>query len=115
MPKQSKHMAPYPPEFRAEAIRLARTSGKPHAEIARELGMTGEALRLWLKQAELDEGKRKPMIWELQRLLHDDAVTIIPDFRDFLDAHNVRVGGHTPHHGFDLDNNLICEKAWLRS
>ena len=54
----SKHVAPYPPEFRAEAIRLARTSGKPHAAIARELGMTGETLRLWLKQADLDEGKR---------------------------------------------------------
>ena len=66
-------------------------------------------------KAELDEAKRKPMIWELQRMLHDDVATIIPDFRDFLDAHNVRVGGHTPHHGFDLDNNLICEKAWLRS
>lgn len=44
----AKHLPPYPPEFRAEAIRLARTSGKPHAEIARELGMTGETLRLWL-------------------------------------------------------------------
>ena len=54
----AKHMAPYPPEFRTEAIRLARTSGKPHAEIARELGMTGETLRLWLKQADLDAGKR---------------------------------------------------------
>src|SRR6266852_8181551 len=53
-----KHMPPNPPEFRAEAIRLARTSGKPHAQIARELGMTGETLRLWLKQADLDEGKR---------------------------------------------------------
>ncbi len=66
-------------------------------------------------KAELDDSKRRPMLWELQRLLHDDAVTIIPDFRDFLDAHNKNVGGHTPHHGFDLDNNLICEKAWLRS
>ncbi len=54
----SKHMQPYPPEFRTEAIWLARTSGKPHAEIARELGMTGETLRLWLKQADRDEGKR---------------------------------------------------------
>ena len=52
-------MPPYPPECRAEAIRLARTSGKPHAEMARELGMTGETLRLWLKQADLDEGKRR--------------------------------------------------------
>jgi transposase len=53
-----KHLWPYPPAFRAEAIQLARTSGKPHAQIARELGITGEALRLWLKQAERDEGKR---------------------------------------------------------
>ena len=49
----------YPPEFRAEAIRLARTSGKPQTEIARELGMSGETLRLWLKQADLDDGKRR--------------------------------------------------------
>ena len=58
MAKQSKHVAPYPPEFRAEAIRLARTSDKPRAQIARELGLTGETLRLWVKQAELDEGQR---------------------------------------------------------
>lgn len=52
----AKHMVLYPPEFRAEAIRLARTSGKPHAEVARERGMTGETLRLWLKQTDLDDG-----------------------------------------------------------
>src|SRR5260221_6939095 len=55
----SKHLPPYPPEVRAEAIRLARTSGKAHAQIARELGMTGDlGVRLWLQQAEVDEGKR---------------------------------------------------------
>ena len=53
-----KPKPPYPPEFRAEAIRLARTSGKPHAQLARELGMTGETLRQWLKQADLDAGAR---------------------------------------------------------
>jgi hypothetical protein len=35
----SKHTAGYPPEFRAEAIRLARTSGKPTTQLARDLGM----------------------------------------------------------------------------
>ena len=40
-------------------MRLAPTSGKPHVEIARELGMTGETLRLWLKRADLDDGKRR--------------------------------------------------------
>jgi transposase len=54
----SKHVSPSPPEFRAEAIRLARTSGKSHAQLARELGMTGETPRRWLKQTDLDDGKR---------------------------------------------------------
>ena len=47
MRKASKHVQPYPPEFRAEAIRLARTGGKPHAQIAQDFGMTSETLRLW--------------------------------------------------------------------
>ena len=58
MAKTSKQVQPYSPEFRAEAIRLARTSGKSRSEIARDLGMTSETLRLWLKQADLDAGKR---------------------------------------------------------
>jgi len=58
MAKPSKHIQPYAPEFRAEAIRLARTSGKSHRQIAEDLGMTSETLRLWLKQADLDAGKR---------------------------------------------------------
>ncbi len=37
---------------------MPRTSGKPRAQIARELGLTGETLRLWLKQADLDAGTR---------------------------------------------------------
>jgi transposase-like protein len=41
MAKASKHIQPYPPEFRAEAIRLARTSGKSHREIAEDLGIIG--------------------------------------------------------------------------
>jgi transposase len=48
MAKTSKHEQPYSPEFRVEAIRLARTSGKSHAQIAQDLGMTSETLRLWL-------------------------------------------------------------------
>ena len=74
-----KSKPPYPPEFRAEAIRLARTSGKSHAEIARELGMTTETLRQWLKQAELDEGKRSDGLTtdeqeELRRLRRENRI-----------------------------------------
>src|SRR5260370_32301388 len=49
---------PYPPEFRAEAIRLIRTSGKSMAQIGRELEVTTETLRQWVKQADLDDGLR---------------------------------------------------------
>jgi transposase len=53
-----KSHAPYPPAFRAEAIRLIRSSGKPMAQIARELEVTSETLRIWMKQADIDEGLR---------------------------------------------------------
>ncbi len=48
---------PYPPEFRAEAVRLARSSGKPLPALAADLGVSTEALRHWLRQADADEGR----------------------------------------------------------
>ena len=53
-----KSHAPYPPEFRAEAVRLLRTSGKTMAQIGRELEVTTETRRQWLRQADIDEGLR---------------------------------------------------------
>jgi transposase len=49
---------PYPEEFKREAVELLRTSGRPLAQIARELGVSTESLRLWRKQAEIDAGER---------------------------------------------------------
>jgi peptide/nickel transport system substrate-binding protein len=66
-------------------------------------------------KAETDEAKRRPMIWEMQEILHDDGATIIPLFGIWLEAHNKNVGGHTPHGGYDMDNGWIAEKAWLMS
>ena len=54
----AKSHPPYPPEFRAEAIRLVRHSGKPSAEIARRLEVSTETLRLWVRQADIDDGRR---------------------------------------------------------
>ena len=55
------------------------------------------------------------MIWEMQSLLYHDGATIVPVFRDWLDAHNKNVGGHTPHGGFDMNNGWIVEQAWLKA
>lgn len=49
---------PYPPEFRREAIQLVRTTGKSRNAIARDLGISSETLRQWLKQADIDAGIR---------------------------------------------------------
>ena len=53
-----KSHTPYPPEFRREAVRLMRTSGKSMAQIGRELDVTTETLRQWRKQADIDDGLR---------------------------------------------------------
>jgi transposase len=53
-----KSHPPYSAEFRAEAIRLVRSSGKSKTAIAEELGISLEALRAWICQAELDAGER---------------------------------------------------------
>jgi transposase len=50
---------PYPPEFRREAVRLLETSGRSIPQVAAELGVSGESLRNWLKQAQLDRGERE--------------------------------------------------------
>ena len=50
--------APYPPEFRAEAIRLVRSGDRSVSEIAKDLGVSAQSLRNWLRQADLDEGHR---------------------------------------------------------
>lgn len=47
---------PSPPEFRQEAVRLARESGKPVSQIAKDLGVSYESLRQWVKEADLDGG-----------------------------------------------------------
>ncbi len=39
-------------EFKLEAMRLVQESGKPQAQIARELGIRPDMLRTWKRQAE---------------------------------------------------------------
>jgi transposase-like protein len=49
---------PHPPEFRRRAIDLARLGEKPVSQIAVDLGISDSCLRSWLKQADIDEGRR---------------------------------------------------------
>jgi transposase len=47
----------FTPEFKAETVKLVRESGKTVGEVARDLDLTETALRYWVRQAEIDEGK----------------------------------------------------------
>jgi transposase len=49
---------PYPPEFRGQAVALVR-NGRSVYEVGRELGVSGESIRNWVKQADRDEGLRE--------------------------------------------------------
>src|SRR3954447_7909496 len=49
--------APYPNEFRREAVELLRRSGKTVPQLAAELGVSPQSLRNWSRQIDVDEGK----------------------------------------------------------
>jgi transposase len=57
--KPSRKRRSFTPEFKAEAVRLVRTSGKSIGVLARELDLTETALRAWVKRADIDE-RRDP-------------------------------------------------------
>lgn len=50
----------FTPEFRAEAVRLARQSPDSQAKVARNLGLQPSLLGAWIKAADIAEGKRSP-------------------------------------------------------
>ena len=49
---------PYAAEFKAEAVRLVRESGKSVRQVAQDLGVSCDTLAGWLRQHEIDTGQR---------------------------------------------------------
>lgn len=50
----------YTKEFKTETVRLVVEGGRSIREVARDLELTESALRLWVRQAEVDAGRGKP-------------------------------------------------------
>jgi len=69
---------PYPPEFRDEAVRLYRSSGKSLKSISGELGISLETLRHWVSQARIDAGEAPGLTTEereeLRKLRRENRV-----------------------------------------
>jgi transposase len=70
----------FTPEFRAEAVRLAQTSGRSRREIASDLGIGRSTLRNWIdrrrdRQIEQPpEDRQEDMAAELKRLRRENEV-----------------------------------------
>jgi transposase len=49
---------PYPPEFRVETVRLLRSGAATIRQVSEDVGVSQQTLRNWLRQADLDDGRR---------------------------------------------------------
>jgi len=78
--------APYPIEFRREAITLLKSSGKTVPQLAAELGVSPQSLRNWARQIDVDEGKAQGLTSdereELRRLRRE--VRTLAEEREIL-------------------------------
>jgi transposase len=70
----------FSPEFRAEAVRLAQTSGRSRREVAADLGIGLSTLRNWIDRRRDREMEQPPpdrqedMAAELKRLQRENEV-----------------------------------------
>lgn len=56
--------SPFSPEFRSEAVRLYKESGKSLREVAEDLGISTNSLREWSRRSAIDAGVRPGLTTE---------------------------------------------------
>ena len=82
MPK----IPPYSLEFRREAVRLLRSSGRSVPQLARELGCSPQSLRNWARQLDVDQGRAEGLTSderdELRRLRRE--LRVVTEEREIL-------------------------------
>jgi transposase len=71
MEDKRRFTRPYPEQFRREAIELVRSGAGSIQKIATDLGICHETLRHWLKQAEIDSGKKEGLTTDERSELRD--------------------------------------------
>lgn len=76
----------YPPQFKLEAVHLVQQRERSLAQIARDLGISEQTLRNWVKQTAIDSGVRAGLTTaereELRRLRRENR--ILKEERDIL-------------------------------
>lgn len=73
-----RYTTPYPPKYKSEAVRLVH-SGVSIVQVAKDLGVNDQTIPNWVKQTDLDSGRRKDGLateerQELLRLRRENRV-----------------------------------------
>ena len=73
-------------QYKVDVVALCRTSGKTVGQVCRDLGLTETAVRRWVAQADVDDGKRNGLTTaerqELAQLRKENRV--LREERDLL-------------------------------
>jgi transposase-like protein len=92
MDKNQTGQARYPAEMRERAVRMVRDLRQADpidknviSRVARQLGVGTESLRTWVKQADVDDGKR-PGLTTAER---EELVTLRKENRELLRANDI--------------------------
>ena len=62
--QQRRNRRQFTAEFKRDAVELVRTTGRPIAEIARELGIYDSTLGNWVRQDRIDRGEAEGLTTE---------------------------------------------------
>ena len=76
----------YPVEFHERAVRLARGTERPIADVARDLGVHPKTLRLWVQQDEADNGSRTSHLATVER---EELTGLRREVRDLRRANEI--------------------------
>jgi transposase-like protein len=58
--QQRRKRRVFTPEFRAETVRLCKVGDRTIAQVSKDLDLTENSLREWVKRADIDTGKGPP-------------------------------------------------------
>ena len=61
-----RYRAPYPPQYRAQLVELARGGRSPES-LAAEFEPSVKCIRMWIKQADVDAGRRTDGVTTAER------------------------------------------------
>jgi len=84
--RQKRPRRSFSPEFKAEVVELCRRGDRSIGQVARDLDLTETAVREWVRQADIDAGRRDGLSTEerqeLARLRKENR--ILREERDIL-------------------------------